>query len=240
MIFHSIVFSLGDPQKNEYVYMLALLVKSLLKTGTFQVGQDKYYVMADAATIPLLREVPILHGIEFLEIPKPKDVYEGMTYKYLLFDYVEPSKDTVMYIDVDMLCIRPSRFVIPEDRLYVFPEGSKHDTNYCGDADYMLTFAAGFTAGFFMYRWGPRVEETFDEILRKMASTSKRWYTLDQPHFNRALDYQVGCAGFLPGTFISFNGHTNVGSAQFINLAGCPGDGPFHFRKALGMYLAIF
>ena len=240
MIFHSLAFSLGDPQKNEYVYMLALLVKSLLRTGTFRPSEDKYYVMADAATIPLLREIPILQSVTLIEIPKPANVYEGMTYKYMLFDYVPASEETVMYVDVDILCVKPARFVIPEDRLYVFPEGGKHDTNYCGEASYLLTYNAGYTAGFFLYRWGPRVEETFDQILRKMSSASKRYYTLDQVHFNHALDYQVGCVGFLPDTLISFNGHTNAGVSHFINLAGCPGDGPFHFRKALGMYLAIF
>jgi len=240
MIFHSIVFSLGDPQKNEYVYMLALLINSLRKTGSYKIGEDTYYVMADAETLAVMQEMLPFLSVHFIEIPKPKDVYEGMTYKYMLFDFAEPSKDVVMYIDVDMICVRSCRLAIPEDRLYVFPEGNKHDDNYRGDSDCLLTFGAGFTAGFFVYRFGARVEETFDEILRKMASTTKRYYCLDQPHFNRALDYQVGCAGFLPGTFISFNGHTNAGVASFINLAGIPGDGPFHFRKALGLYLAYY
>ena len=240
MIFHSIVFSLGDPQKNEYLYMLALLIQSLKKTGTYIPSEDKYYVMADAATIPLLKEMIQLQSVEILEIPKPADVYDGMQYKYRLFDYAPVSDDNVMYIDVDMICLRPSRHTIGADRLYVFPEGSKHDDNYRGDSDYLLPFGAGFTAGFFMYRWGQRVEATFDSILRNMAGTKVRFYTLDQPWFNRALDYATGCVGFLPGTFISFNGHNNRGVASFLNLAGIPGDGPFHFRKALSLYLSVF
>lgn len=240
MIFHSIVFSLGDPKKNEYVYMLMLLVKSLLRTGTYRPGEDKYYVMADAPTLALMKEIPLLNTITFVEIPKPSDVYQGMTYKYLLFDFVETIDDVVMYLDVDLICVKGSRFTIPPDRIYVFPEGSKWDLNYRGEDTCMLDFGAGFTAGFFIYRWGERVEETFDEILRKMAAASERWYTLDQPWFNRCLGYKIGCAGFLPSTLISFNGHTNQGLCHFVNLCGDPGDGPFHFRKALGMYLMLF
>jgi hypothetical protein len=240
MIFHSIVFSLGDPQKNEYVYLLALLVQSLKRVGTYKPQEDIYYVMADAATIPVLREIPVLSNLQYLEIPKPVDVYQGMTYKYRLFDYAETSNEVVMYLDVDLLNIKPSRLAIAPDRLYVFPEGSKWDDNYRGSDKYFLDLSCGFSAGFFLYRWGERVEATFDEILRRMDRTEERWYTLDQPHFNHSLLYRPGCVNFLPETFLSFNGHNNQRTAHFLNLAGDPGNGPFHFRKALGMYLALF
>jgi hypothetical protein len=240
MIFHSIVFSLGDPQKNEYIYMFLLLLKSLLKTGTFRPQEDTYYCMADAETIKVAKEIPQFAYIKWIEIPKPTDCYEGMTYKYRLFEFVETSKDVVMYIDVDMLALKCSRLVIPPDRIYVCAEGSKWDTNYRGDESCILPYDAGFTAGYFVYSWGERVEATFGEILHRMVTADCRYYTLDQVWFNRTLDHRPGCASFLPGTFISFNGHTNKITAHFLNLAGCVGDGPFHFRKALSMYLEIF
>ena len=228
MIFHSIVFSLADPQKNEYIYMLMLLVHSLYRKKTFVPKEDKYYVMADAATLEVLRSIPLLGVCSFLEIPKPTDCYDGMRFKYQLFDYVEPCDDVVMYLDVDMLCRRQARFVIPADTLYVFPEGAPTDTNYCGDPGTPLEAPAGATAGFFMYRFGDTIKVMFENILERLK-TGRGYYTLDQPHFNHSLQ---GRASFLPGTLISFNGNNNP-QAHFINAAGCPGDGPFHFRKML-------
>ena len=240
MIFHSLCFSLAAPEKNEYVYMLLLLIQSLLKTKTFVPKEDTYYVMADKETAAILKQIPQSQFLYLIEIPRPRDVYEGMTYKYKLFDFVETRDEVVMYLDVDLLAVKQSRFVIPPDKLYICAEGSKSDTNYSGDDSTTLPFNAGYTAGFFMYRWGPRVSKTFTEILERMANCSTRFYTLDQPHFNRALGTETGVIGFFPATLLSFNGHNNQQAAHFINLAGEPGDGPFHFRKALSMYLMLF
>ena len=89
-----------------------------------------------------------------------------------------------------------------------------------------------------MYNLGPNVIRLFDHIVDKIQNEPVNHYTVDQPYLNHALQNDTFTRPHirsLSNSIISFNGHNNMGEAFFINCAGCPGDGPFHFRKMLEM-----
>ena len=235
MLFYTICFTLPGRQakQNSYVHCLMLLYKSLHTSGSLK-GDDKFIVVCDEATCQYLRTLPLFAGVGYAIVPQPKTLKEGMALKYLLR---LKGDELVVYCDTDLLARKPVRPVLDPDTLCVFPEGAPTDTNYCGEASTPLPLPAGFTAGFFAYRSGPRVYEFFDTILADLKRGGETFYTLDQPYFNRAL---VGRRiQVLPRTFVSFNGHGLKPETHLINLAGDPGDGEFHLTKQLGMYLAL-
>ena len=49
MIYYSVLFSLQDPKTNPYIWMFALLFKTLQTTKTLS-DTDSYYVIADKET----------------------------------------------------------------------------------------------------------------------------------------------------------------------------------------------
>ncbi len=232
MIFHSIVFSLGDPSANWYFYMLLILHKSLIKTGSIRPG-DKFVVSADEETIKYGKQFGSLAGIEWNLVPNVKSVKEGMLLKYLFRPKVE---DVVVYLDCDFLVTKKITFNLPPDTIAVLPEGSATDTNYCGD--FTLNAKFGATAGFFIYRYGPTCERILEEIKEKILTDTKNFFTLDQPWFNYVLQDKPNVA-VINQSLVSFNGHGNLKEASLINCAGIPGAGAFHYGKMINFFMMM-
>jgi hypothetical protein len=232
MIFYSILFSLGKPQENQYIYMLMLLYKSLVRTGSIG-PQDKFFVVADEPTIEYARTFHSLASVLWVPAPAVKTLKDGMLYKYLFRPKVD---EVVVYLDCDFLAKKKVSFDLKPDTLAVLPEGPSTDTNYCGDAP--LASKAGVSAGFFVFRHGPRCKQILDDIAKAVAKCDKNFYTLDQPHFNHALQGKENVAVINP-TAVSFNGHGNLGAATLINCAGIPGDGEFHFKKMMDFAMTL-
>ena len=135
-IFHTLCFTpltlKHNPEHNEYVYMLAFLVETLRRTKTYVPGRDKFIVMTDRATLPIIQQVQSLKDLTFVIMPRPASVFEGMKWKYLLDHVVALTNETVCYIDTDHLSIRPFALTLEPDTLALYPEGKPDDTNYCG------------------------------------------------------------------------------------------------------------
>lgn len=235
---YTICCSLGDPRSNCYLYMLMMLVHTLQKSGTFQPAKDKFFVMADDATGAVINKIGLLNCVEVIPVDKPKDVLDMMKYKYLFPKYIDCSKQTVLYLDVDFLSIKPLRLEgqIPEDAFAVVPEGPANHSNYCPPYSRLQT-QFGATAGIFAYHYGPTVQKVFSYILNRIANDPERFYTLDQPHFN--VGYPNAKFVVIPPAAISFNCQGDLSKAVLINLAGEPGDGPFHFLKMLEVFLRL-
>ena len=233
MIFYTILFSLDDPRKNEYVYCCMLWLRSLFKSGTVQKG-DKIAILCDVETLKHLQTINLIKasGVELVEIKKPRDVREGMELKYVFRPTVD---DVVVYADVDQIFRKPFRFDLPPDTLLVYPEGNITDSNYCGD--YPLSGGPGLTAGIWAYRPGVKVTQFLDAVLETCQKSNKTFYALDQPHFNYCMATTKPQLKLMNKSAISFNGHNDLKEAAVLNLAGDPGYGSSHLTKMLDMWL---
>lgn len=247
MLFHTMVFKPNmavGAYAEEYVYMLMLLVETLRRTGTYKPGRDQFVVMTDKPMLKSLKEARSLQNLTYVVMPPVATTFEGMKWKYLLHKVVKLSPgQQVCWIDVDHLSVRPFSLSLDPDSLAVYPEGKPDDTNYCGKPDTPLLLPAGFSAGFFCYSWGDRVRKFFEGILASMArQLPPYWYSLDQPHFNRAVEVAVAKGGplhMLSPNMISFNGHNNTDTCVLISCAGEPGNGAFHMRKMLDLFMSL-
>ena len=242
MLFHSIIFSMNDPKENCYVYMLMMLLQSLLKTKTLQ-DTDVYFIMVDPETQQLLETIAIFNkpNIKFISMPKPTTILEGMAWRYQLHRQKDIIGQTVVYMDIDMLCVQNMKVDIPDttiDMLIVFPEGKSDDSNYAGAADLQIPY--GVSSGFFVYKCGYSVVQFMEEVYHKIRNDPVQYYTLDQPHFNKTIENKNFVSYMKPNT-LSFNGH-NIDLADppvFINCCGDPGSGHFHLLKMLQFFIGL-
>lgn len=235
MLFYSIVFSLGDAKTNAYVWMFCLLIKSMIQTETLT-EKDTYYVLADTETISSVSDHlgDCIQYVEFLEIPKPKTLLEGMLWKYKLHTILDITNKDCMYLDVDMLSIRTFTPPIPEDTICVLPEGSCLNTDYCGC--WKLDTPCGFSAAFFAFNFGPCVQMFFEKILELAEKTKESFYTIEQPFFNKALEHENYV--LFDDKLMSVNSHENLDTCCFISYAGIPGNAYFHWQKGLAYFLS--
>ena len=237
MIFYSCVFSLENATKNEYVYMLMLLYASLKKTQTLETG-DMYYLMADPETADVVRGVSCLSEIVIITMPKPATMLEGMSWRYQFHRQTDVMFQKVCYLDVDMLCLKKFKLDIQDkDLLCVYPEGAVTDANYCGSKP--LKGQVGVSSTMFAYSLGEKTLQLLESILHKIRTDPQENYTLDQPYLNHGIEEDIAPVALLPNNIISFNGHNNLPEAYFLNCCGCPGDGAFHFRKMLEIFVKV-
>lgn len=242
MIFHSILFSVNSAKENCYVYMLMMLLHSLLKTKSLQ-DTDTYVIMVNADVSNLLQSIELFRrpNIKIIVMPDPKTLIDGMAWRYQLHRMMDIIGQTVCYLDVDMLCVRPMKVDIPDDvegAILVCPEGANDDTNYSA-SEHPLRLPCGVTSGFFIYKCNHLVLQLMEETYYNIRTHSVQYYTLDQPHFNKALQDKPFVNYMNPKT-LSFNGH-NIDPSDppvFINCCGDPGSGHFHLLKMLQFFIA--
>jgi hypothetical protein len=216
---------------------------SLKKKGAFMPG-DHFIVMTDVDTGKYLSTFGILKDVKYLIMSHPKSVYEMMKWKYQLPDLLPNLPDNVVftYIDTDILALRPFQSYLPPDYLCVFAEGAANDPNYCGEGNECAIYdppRKGYTAGFFQYKLGPKTRAFFKRVLEDMEAP-KKYYTLDQPYFNKHLHTNDTKFVELSTNFICMNGHNTLQSATLLNCCGDPGDDAFHFSKQLQFWLSLF
>ena len=219
-----------------------MLLQSLLKTKTLQ-ATDTYVIMVDLETWQVLHTISLFKqpNIDLIIMPTPKTILEGMTWRYRLHRQMDILGKTVCYMDVDMLCVRNMKIELPDvkDMLLVFPEGKPDDSNYTGNT-IPLTRPYGVSSGFFIYKCGPKVLQCMEEVYYKIRTQTTEYYTLDQPHFNKALEDKL-FFHYLSHKTLSFNGH-NIDPADppvFINCCGDPGSGHFHLLKMLQFFIGM-
>ena len=232
-----------EPKQNQYVYCLLTMYASLKKKGAMQPG-DHFIVMCDIDMAKHLSTISLLKDIKTIIMSHPKSVYEMMKWKYMLPDLIPtlPTDQVYTYIDTDILALRPFQTYLPADYLCVFAEGDANDPNYCGEGNEKTTYdppRKGYTAGFFQYRLGSSVRAFFKRVLEEMEAP-KKYYTLDQPYFNKHLHYPETKFVEHNTNFMSMNGHKNLKDATLVNCCGEPGDDAFHFQKQLQFWLALF
>jgi hypothetical protein len=233
MYFYSILF--GDIR---YVYMAMMMLKSLESVPT-----EGHILLISQELMHVIKTLNFFGDPRFRihVIPTLRDVYDGMRYKYLLPDLFDCTNKDFTYIDCDMLCVRDYTIVIPTDSFLVYNEGLIENTDYSGSDNFMTVSPGqkGLTAGFFMFNYGPHVATTFRRTLASMECEA-RFYTLDQPHFNKALYSEGTQIHFLPDEFVSDNMHSSLETCKFVNFCGDPGNGETHFRKMFDVFTTGF
>ncbi len=241
MIYYTVCFSLGDPKSNLYIYNVLLLYKSLLKSGTLT-SADLFLILADEPTADRLKTFSLLKNCQFVLIPKPTSLLDGMLNKYRLLDICGvPDGATFTYLDSDMLSVRPIHTYLPKDYLLIFPEGKVDDTNYCGSPlpeGSKRPTENGYSAGYFSYSVGERTRAFFHRVLEAAKASDKVYYTLEQVFFNRCLDHRYTIE--MNPHAVSFNGNNHLDKCRFFNCAGEPGDQLLHMDKMLNSFLTLF
>ena len=233
-IFYSVLFSLGDPKENQYIYCTMIMLTSLIKTGTLG-PKDKFYLMVDRETAHEINKIPLFLKAELVIVQKPETLLQGLSYRYTLHKYIDLKNKDCVYLDSDMICIKKTSFTITANHILVYPEGNANDTNYCGGRT--LKNMYGFTSGFFAFNGASTIFDFFDTLVESLTFSKEVFYTLDQVYLNWHLEMFPQLVEVMPHNIVSFNGHTNKGTASFINCCGEPGDGAFHFSKMLQLML---
>jgi len=233
MYFYSILF--GDIR---YVNMAMMMLKSLEA-----VPAEGHILIVSQDLVKVIESLNFFGDPRFriIVIPPPQDVYDGMRYKYILPEIFDCVGKDFTYIDCDMLFVREYSVTIPTDSFLVYHEGSAEGWGYSGNNTFMTVSPGqkGLTAGFFMFNYGPRVAATFQSILASMNYRPK-FYTLDQPHFNKTLYSDGSHIEFLPDTFICDNMHSAIDTCSFVNFCGDPGNGDSHFHKMFDIFATGF
>ena len=238
MFFFTVVFTLHgrDPAENKYVNMFWLMFQSLCRTGSFNMMVDKMYVMADEKTWLAIQQVWLMDGEtafpNWIPIPQPTTLLEGISRRYEILEKLPEflAQATGLYLDVDILCRRKFSLELPIDTIAVYTEGGSADPNYCGEAGWAQLDHPGLSAGFWAIRGGPNMKALMSEIRASIARGPHTFYTVEQPHFNSCITKKTR-AVYFHSRIVSFNGHGMTPETCFINCAGCPGDGPFHYEK---------
>jgi hypothetical protein len=243
MIFFTVLFTLEgrNPAENQYVYMLLLLLKTLVRAGTYLPAEDSLYIMADVDTARIIHELEIdfLDKKQIIAIPRPKTLLEGASHRYTFFKRIYEPDQVTMYLDLDMVCCRQFRPELPPDTLAVLPEGDSQDSNYCGTNGWATLDHPGLSSGFWFVRIGPKTMALMERILALISEHPGNFYTLEQPHFNAAITKEWPVV-FLKRDIVSFNAsEEDISAASFVNLAGEPGNGAGHFLRMLNCFLSM-
>ena len=219
-----------DPAANKYVDMAHMMLHSLWRTG----HTGPVSMLADELTWVAFESHDRLAAdrVQHIPIPRPATLLEGIARRYEFFNRVPEfsAGTTYLYIDCDMINIRPFTFQIPADTIVVYPEGGALDPNYCGEGNWAQLEHPGLSAGFWGIRPGPDMLALMDEISASVRRGPHNFYTVEQVHMNACITKKTRAVYFKP-SFISFNGHGMTPETAFINCAGCPGVEDFHYDK---------
>lgn len=235
MLFYYCVFTLGDTA-NRYLDMFCLSYKSLKRQSVIK-PDDTVLLLCDPITAKKADQIQFLKTVQKVIVPKPETVFEGsfLRYKIHKFYNLQYGQDCV-YLDCDMLCIRPFNITCNDGTILVYPEGSPHDSNYRGDGRLAMPF--GISSTFFAFKFSKTIETLFQSVC---SDTGKIYYTLDQPYFNRAVNvwFFQKAVMFMSHDTISYNANKNMDTAVFVNLCGEPGNAEFHWTKMLDFSLLL-
>jgi hypothetical protein len=202
------------------------------------------YLETNETSLPILLE-KLPCPFKTIIVEPPSNSLEGMMNKYLITEY---SQDIFIYCDIDILISNPFHNLteqLSDNMVYVCKEGNLSDENYCGkySSDIANTLP-GFSAGKFIVT-GKDLRNSFFNTIQEFCDYSTKFYTVEQPFFNRAiykdttsidLDTLTQC--------VSFNGNDySKDTTIFNDMAGNVGDGKSHAAKimtALSLYLVGF
>ena len=171
-------------------------------------------------------------------------------YSYEFLDYTQ---DIYMYCDIDILFVKSIHLLttsLNPNTIYIHNEGKLSNQNYGAaftkeELSESSSKMPGFSSGKFII-YGKELHKNFFEIVTNIRNLSNQvYYTLDQPYFNKAIYYMILnklCSinfDLISKPIISVNGHDSTRDTVLLDAMGIPGDGEFHFKKLLDMYIIL-
>jgi len=255
----SIVYTLKDKEPKDNFYLnifyiwLGKLIQSggLTKADHLQVTMDSRtcdYLENNNNVLPLLLE-KLSCSFTLVKVEPPVNSLEGMMNKYAFTEYTQ---DVYIYCDIDILIsnsFHTMTELLEDDTMYFCKEGILSDPNYSEgfSEDINLETMAGFSAGKFIIL-GKGLRDSFFKIINDMCDYSTKFYTVEQPYFNRAIYLiprdEVNVNTDTLTEYVAFNGNGyNKEKTIFNDMAGNVGDGKAHASKmmnALSLYLIGF
>lgn len=251
-----LIYTLEDKsvEDNMYINIFYIWLSKLIQSGGLT-SNDCIHIHIDQRTMTYLENsntvlpcifecLPCPYVIHL--IPSPKTSLEGMMNKYNITEYTH---DIYIYCDIDILIINPlstmTKDMVP-NKIYACTEGRLQDIKY---SDGFSTESAitptmpGFSAGKFAITGKP-LRDDFFKMIHQLCDYSTKYYTVEQPYFNRAL-YSVNSVDIdLLTSFVSFNGDEYDRSKTiFHDLAGNPGNDIDHMKRVMDnicLYLCGF
>lgn len=256
---YTLLFTLKerDPAANKYVTMFSIWYSFLRRNGGLGTG-DTVVVMVDSETIPYLQKNllcnHVLHEhkpfkLEFVVVPPPATLSEGIAARYSLLP-----GDLVIYLDIDVLCVKGIRGLLPAiietPSFFASPEGTIENFDYGGYTvevrpDHVGRFP-GFSGGLFAYTPCRQIAQTLQVIRQDtLSKATDPFYTIDQPFLNREVYNRL--LGLIPSSYnvIVLKGVRNnwfvlEDSDVVINYCGEPGNEELHYEKMLTMVCLEF
>lgn len=252
-----ILFTLSErkPSTNKYISIF-LYWLSQLRAKAGLGSTDCLQVILDTRTLEYIETLQDFNDllfnfpcpVVFYTLPSPKTVFEGMMYKYTLFDY---SQDIFMYCDIDIFIVKPLHTLLADlnDRtLYAHGEGLLSDSDYGAlipeDIRNTMSHKLGFSAGKFIFTSND-IYLSFFSTLQTIGKeySNSTFYTVEQPLFNHAVHsfpHDVGEINTrLFDGIVSYNGRKYSKQTIFIDLCGEPGNEMIHYEKIVSMFLLL-
>jgi hypothetical protein len=258
------------PEENEYIKIFIVWIVLLKKLGALG-PDDTIFVAFDSATLEYIKEHPkfgpilFTHANVITQYPTPATIIDGMKMRYKVAHHLQQERpgNIYMYLDVDVLVVRPIRDAFPceeDNKLFITTE--EFLKNLVGDIfhtfylDNRLELTeeertrvsqfGGISSGIFAWRFSSMMGEMVfkricAEIEKDIESGKEFQHTIDQPYFNE----QAIRLFLLNSHFVTRFRQDSVGfncpvgynpNNVFINYAGHVGDGKFHFEKIQDIY----
>jgi len=236
-----------DPSTNHYFYML-LMWLSHVKRFAGLTKEDNVIICIDKRTADYGNTSVFLNNliktfpcpIQFLLHDPPNTMLEGTLQRYKMF----APFDTLMYLDLDILVIKPLHPMIDNlqsSTLYIHPEGYLHDENYgaylTSKSIPIATNSIGASSGKFVIKGQSVRDHLFQLILNEAKHNPHTFYTLDQPYYNAcfyALQNTINIHTTLYQETLSINLHNFTPKTILIDCMGEPGNGTLHLHKLIG------
>jgi len=254
-----LVYTLKDKEVKDNLYLdifyiwLAKVIQSggLTQSDLLQVTMDsrttEYLEQNKSVLSILIERLPCSFTI--VTVNPPSNSLEGMMNKYVFTDYTQ---DVYIYCDIDILISRPFHTMVEhleENTMYFCKEGPLSDANYSegfSETAADLENMAGFSAGKFVILGKP-LRDSFFKTIHTICDYSSKFYTVEQPYFNRAI-YLIPRDKVALNTnladYVAFNGNQyDKEKTIFNDMAGNVGDGKAHainIMHALALYLIGF
>jgi len=245
-----IIYTIDDKpvQENKYVPIFLLWLSQLIKVGGLG-KDDNLNMYIDKRTVEYLFNDSIFGIVlakapfqtQIIGIPPPKTHLEGMMWKYNTIEYTQ---DIYMYIDIDILVINSLQNLITSiqpNTICVCIEGCMTDSNYGEDipAELIEDGMNGFSAGKFIV-YGKDLRNSFFKKIQEFCNYDKKYYTVEQPFFNRAVISMSNIDVDILDKHVSVNSISyNKEFTILLDCAGDPGNGEAHYIKILDAFCLL-
>jgi len=235
-----------DPEKNEYVQMffiwLSQIVKSRAAKSCALLVDSRTFDFLETNLIynKMLEKMPL--NLTTLVFPPPKTYMDGMKMKFTPFDYEE---DYLMYLDLDIIVLKPLYGLIEHAKNYEFYVQLEHElleheyTDEMTEEEKSKLIASnvinGLSSGKFIVGSKLARDQIFSNIIAHMNKTTRIYNTVEQPAYNRVLFLESSNIKIatIDKTNISENLRNYADSTIIIDYYGEACNGKIHLQKMI-------